>query len=81
MDMKEKITKNIKSLAIDMIQNARSGHPGIVLGASSIVETIYENHLCFLTDEPNWINRDRFVLSSGHGSAMLYATLFFYLTK
>lgn len=74
--MKEKITKNIKSLAIDMIQNAGSGHPGIVLGASSIVEAIYENHLHFLTDKPNWINRDRFVLSSGHGSAMLYATLF-----
>ena len=74
--MEEKIITNIKSLAVDMIQNAKSGHPGIVLGASSIIETLYEKHIHFNKEKPNWINRDRFVLSSGHGSAMLYATLF-----
>lgn len=74
--MDERVINNIKSLAIDMIDNASSGHPGIVLGASSIIYTVYANHMIINPNDPAWINRDRFVLSAGHGSAMLYSTLF-----
>lgn len=66
----------IKSLGIDMIKEASSGHPGIVLGAANIMYSIYANHLMFNKNDENWINRDRFVMSSGHGSALLYATLY-----
>ena len=65
----------IKILALDMINMANSGHPGVVLSAAPIVYTLYANHLRLTPDNPNWINRDRFVLSCGHASALLYATL------
>lgn len=74
--MDEKIISNIKSLGIDMIDKAGSGHPGIVLGAAPIIYTIYAKHMNVNTKDPNWICRDRFVMSAGHGSALLYATLF-----
>lgn len=66
----------LKALAIDMINEAGSGHPGIVLGAAPIIYTLYKNHLNFSTVDPFWINRDRFVMSAGHGSALLYAILY-----
>jgi len=65
----------IRILSIDMVTNAKSGHPGMPLGASTIVYTIFKNHLRFDPTQPIWINRDRFILSSGHASAMLYSTL------
>ena len=74
--MDEKIIANIKSLGIDMINNAGSGHPGIVLGAAPIIYTLYKDHMIINPKDPNWFNRDRFVLSAGHGSALLYSTLF-----
>lgn len=67
---------NIKTLALDMINEANSGHPGIVLSASPIIYTLYKYHLNINPINPTWYNRDRFILSSGHGSALLYATLF-----
>ena len=70
------VVNNIRSLGIDMIHEANSGHPGILLGASPIIYTLFAHHMKFHTGYPNWCNRDRFVLSAGHGSAMLYATLF-----
>jgi len=70
-----KIINNIKLTGIDMISHAGSGHPGIVLGAAPIVYTLYAKHLKINPNVPNWINRDRFVLSAGHASALLYATL------
>ena len=75
--MEERILANIKSLGIDMINKAGSGHPGIVLGAAPIIYDVYFNHLKFNPQDPLWINRDRFVLSAGHGSALLYAILFY----
>lgn len=71
-----KVIDNIRALGIDMISEAKSGHSGIVLGAAPIIATLYTNHIKVKQDEPNWINRDRFVMSAGHGSALLYATLF-----
>lgn len=70
------IISNIKSLGIDMINEAGSGHPGIVLGAAPILYCLYAYHLNINASDPNWFNRDRFVMSAGHGSALLYATLF-----
>ena len=74
--MNEKIIANIKTLGIDMINEAKSGHPGIVLGAAPILYTLFLNHLNINTTDPSWENRDRFVMSAGHGSALLYATLY-----
>ncbi|MEG0994553.1 MAG: transketolase [Bacilli bacterium] len=72
----KKIIDNIRGLAIDMIKEAGSGHPGIALGAAPILYTLYTHHLKIDVNNPNWYNRDRFVMSAGHGSALLYATLF-----
>lgn len=74
--MYNKTISNIKSLGIDMIDQAGSGHPGIVLGAAPLIYTVYARHMNINTVDPTWICRDRFVLSAGHGSAMLYATLY-----
>lgn len=81
MSKKVKVASNklalntLRVLPIDMTNNAKSGHPGIALGAAPIVYTLYKNHLISNPKEPKWINRDRFVLSAGHGSSMLYAIL------
>ena len=70
-----KIIDQIRCLGIDMIDAAKSGHPGIVLGAAPIIYTLYAHFLKFNPNNPNYFNRDRFVMSAGHGSALLYATL------
>jgi len=72
----EKIINQIRSLGLDMISEANSGHPGIVLGAAPIIYTLYARHLRVCPDKPDFFNRDRFIMSAGHGSALLYATLF-----
>ena len=74
--MERETINNIKSLGIDMINEAGSGHPGIVLGAAPIIYTLYANHMNVSMSDPNWVNRDRFIMSAGHGSALLYATLY-----
>lgn len=72
----KKIIDNVRALGIDMIDEAQSGHPGIVLGAAPIITTLYYNHLTINQEDDKWLNRDRFVMSAGHGSALLYANLF-----
>ena len=67
---------NIRSLALDMINEAKSGHPGIALGAAPLLYTLYTYHLNYDITRKDWCNRDRFILSAGHGSALLYATLY-----
>lgn len=62
-------------LGVDMISRAKSGHPGIVLGAARMAYTLFEKVMQFNPADPQWFNRDRFVLSAGHGSALLYSLL------
>ena len=72
----EKIVDQIRCLGIDMIDNAQSGHPGIVLGAAPIMYALFAHHLNFDPSDTKYFNRDRFIMSAGHGSALLYATMF-----
>lgn len=65
----------IRFLGIDAIEKSKSGHPGIVMGAAPMAYSLYSKHIRINPQEPNWINRDRFVLSAGHGSMLLYALL------
>lgn len=74
--LEKKIIDNLRGLSIDVIDNAKSGHPGIALGAAPIVYTLYANNLKFSVNNDKWINRDRFILSAGHASALLYSTLY-----
>jgi transketolase len=69
------VIANIKGLALDMINEAGSGHPGIALSAAPILYALYADHLNISTTDDKWLNRDRFIMSAGHGSALLYATL------
>ena len=82
MKLNEKrIVNDIRLLALDMIHNASSGHPGIALGAAPILYTLFAYHLKFDLERKAWCNRDRFVMSAGHGSALLYASLFYCLDE
>ena len=72
----KRIINDIRLLSLDMINNAGSGHPGIALSAAPMIYTLFANHMIYDVERPNWCNRDRFVLSAGHGSALLYATIF-----
>ncbi len=65
----------IRMTSMHQINAAKSGHPGIALGAAPIIHTVYTRHLNADANEPNYLGRDRFVLSAGHGSSMLYSTL------
>ena len=75
--LEEKIIGEIKSLGLDMIEEAGSGHPGIVLGAAPILYTLFLEHLRFAPEVPDFYNRDRFIMSAGHGSSLLYSVLYF----
>jgi transketolase len=65
----------IRFLAVDAVEKANSGHPGMPLGAAAIAYTLWDRYLKHNPADPSWADRDRFVLSSGHASAMLYALL------
>ncbi len=65
----------LRFLAVDAVQSANSGHPGLPLGAAPMAYVIWKKHLKHNPKNPNWYDRDRFVLSAGHGSALLYALI------
>ena len=75
LNIDNKAINNIKSLAIDMISCAKSGHPGIALSSAPLLYTLYTRHMIFNKNNDMWIDRDRFVMSAGHGSALLYSML------
>ncbi|WP_294684489.1 transketolase [uncultured Finegoldia sp.] len=75
MDNKQLAINTIRLLSVEMIQKANSGHPGLPLGASPMTFTLFNDIMHFSPEHSDWINRDRFILSAGHGSAMLYSLL------
>ena len=75
MDISNLSIATIRSLGIDTINKANSGHPGMVLGSAPALYTLFNKELNIYNKEENWINRDRFVLASGHASALLYSLL------
>lgn len=76
MSREDLIINTIRFLSVDQVERAKSGHPGMPLGASHIAYLVFDRFLKFNPKNPKWINRDRFVLSAGHASAMLYSLLF-----
>lgn len=74
-DILEKIAGTIKQLSIESIQKASSGHPGMPLGCAELAAYLYGYVLRYNSKDSRWVNRDRFVLSAGHGSALLYSCL------
>ena len=68
----------IRVLAADAIQKAKSGHPGLPLGSAAMAYELWGNHMNHNAKDPKWANRDRFILSGGHGSTLLYSLLHFY---
>ena len=66
----------IRFLSIDAVQKANSGHPGMPMGMADIATVLFKNHLKFDPNDPKWIDKDRFILSNGHGSMLLYACLY-----
>ena len=73
--VRQSLTNAIRALAMDAVQKANSGHPGMPMGMAEIAEVLWRHHLRHNPGNPKWADRDRFVLSNGHGSMLLYALL------
>jgi transketolase len=76
-ELEQKSINAIRFLCIDAVEKANSGHPGICMGAAPMAFVLWSRHLRFNPQDPRWANRDRFVLSAGHGSMLVYAMLHF----
>ncbi len=76
VDSDEMIINALKILSAEAVEKAKSGHPGMPLGSAPFIYELWKNHLRFNPSHPDWINRDRFVLSAGHASILLYTLLF-----
>ena len=72
-----KSIQNIKTICLEMIDKASSGHPGMALGSAPILHALYTKVLNICPKHPDWVNRDRFILSSGHASSLLYTLIHF----
>jgi len=75
MATRKQLADALRALAMDAVQKANSGHPGMPMGMAEIAEVVWNHHLRFNPANPAWPDRDRFVLSNGHGSMLLYALL------
>jgi len=75
MNDRQVLANAIRALAMDAVERAQSGHPGMPMGMAEIAEVLWRHHLSHNPKNPSWINRDRFVISNGHGSMLLYALL------
>lgn len=73
--LEQKVVNTIRTLSIDMVEKANSGHPGMPMGAAPMAYALWAKQLKFNPKHSSWFNRDRFVLSAGHGSALLYSLL------
>ena len=70
------LANSIRFLSIDAVEKANSGHPGLPMGMADVATILFKYYLKFNPKNPNWMNRDRFVLSAGHGSMLLYSLLY-----
>ena len=75
-ELDQQCINTLRFLSVDMVQKADSGHPGLPLGAAPMTYALWARHLKHNPRNPGWVDRDRFVLSAGHGSALLYSLLF-----
>ncbi|MCD4751764.1 MAG: transketolase, partial [Anaerolineaceae bacterium] len=74
-EFQEKAINTIRFLSVDGVQEANSGHPGLPMGTAAIAYILFTRHLKHNPTNPKWADRDRFVLSGGHGSMLLYSLL------
>ncbi|MFL2753741.1 MAG: transketolase [Gammaproteobacteria bacterium] len=75
MSNQQHLANAIRALSMDAVQAAKSGHPGMPMGMADIAQVLWSKHLKYNPNNPNWFDRDRFVLSNGHGSMLLYSLL------
>ncbi len=78
MDINELVINSVRFLSVDAVEKANSGHPGMPLGTAHIGYVLFDKILRYNPENPRWVNRDRFVLSNGHGSMLLYSLLYLY---
>jgi len=76
MGSRLELANAIRALAMDAVQQANSGHPGMPMGMAEIAEVLWNHHLRHNPANPHWFDRDRFLLSNGHGSMLLYSLSF-----
>src|SRR5438105_6510085 len=74
-DLHRRAVNTIRFLAVDAVEKANSGHPGLPMGTAEMTFVLWTRHLRYQPHDPHWPNRDRFMLSAGHGSMLLYALL------
>src|SRR5690606_15405227 len=72
----DRMANAIRALSMDAVEKAKSGHPGLPLGAADIATVLFTRFLAHDPRQPKWADRDRFVLSAGHGSMLLYSLLY-----
>ena len=75
MTSRSDLANAIRALSMDAVQKAKSGHPGAPMGMADIAEVLWNDFLKHNPKNPDWVNRDRFILSNGHGSMLLYSLL------
>ena len=73
---KREMANAIRALSMDAVQTANSGHPGMPMGMADVATVLFTEHLKYDPKWPNWTDRDRFILSAGHGSMLLYSLLY-----
>ncbi len=76
--IRERVENTIRFLAVDAVERAGCGHPGAPMGLARVAFELWDGHLRFDPSDPKWVGRDRFVLSNGHASMLLYSLLHLY---
>ena len=72
----ERMANLVRALSMDAVEQAKSGHPGLPMGAADVATVLFTQFLKFDPSDPHWADRDRFVLSAGHGSMLIYSLLY-----